>query len=212
MLVAAILGFALGFIGSIPVAGPIAVLVVARAMSERFKSAFFIAVGAGIAEGLYAALAFWGFGALLEGNPWIEPVTRGAGAVILAILGVVLMRHPKPKPEGAPPPRKTRGYGSFAIGFTITAVNPTLIATWTAAVTAIYGSGAVTFSPKNAVAFSLGTMVGIIGWSSTLLGAMWKMRQRFRPDILAKTRRATGVLVLGLAVFFIYRFVTYFVH
>lgn len=210
MLAAALIGFGLGFFGSIPVAGPIAVLVLARGLSARFKSGFFIALGSAIAEGLYAALAFWGFGALIGEYPWVEPVTRAAGAAVLLVLGVVLVRS-KPHPEDAPPPRKTKGYGSFMIGFGVTAVNPTLIATWTAAVTAVYGSGAVTFSAANAALFAVGTMLGIASWSSILLYVIHKLQKRFHPEMLIKAKRITGWVVLSLSLFFVYRCIDYFV-
>ena len=45
MLLAALIGLALGFFGSVPVAGPIAALVVSRGVQSRFRSGVFIALG-----------------------------------------------------------------------------------------------------------------------------------------------------------------------
>jgi threonine/homoserine/homoserine lactone efflux protein len=51
MLVAPVaLGFAFGFVGSIPVAGPIAALVLSRGLEGRARSALSLAAGAALAE------------------------------------------------------------------------------------------------------------------------------------------------------------------
>lgn len=214
MLTAALFGFLLGFFGSIPVAGPLAVLVLSRGLDGRFRPALLIAVGGAVGEAGYAALAFWGFGALLADYSWIEPASRGAGALILAPLGYMLVRTPKASPlvaeaTSAPPPRRS-DLASFLLGFTVTAANPALIATWTAAVTALFASDVVDFEPSSAAFFALGTALGIAAWSALLLGFIWKLKNRFRPELLAATKRVTGALVIALAIFFAWRFIAYF--
>ena len=53
-----------GYIGSMPIAGPIAALIFARALQGRGRR-LHIALGAATAEMICAGLAFWGFAALL---------------------------------------------------------------------------------------------------------------------------------------------------
>src|SRR5690606_5142629 len=135
MLLAAAIGSLFGFVGSVPVAGPIAILVLARGLGGRLRRGLCISMSPAVAEGIYAFLAFWGFGTLLAEYPWITPVSRGAGAVILLTLGVIFVRPARPSVETVPgkasdPPRLTPTR-SAALGFSITAMNPTLIATWT---------------------------------------------------------------------------------
>ena len=48
-----------GFMGSIPLAGPIAIMAVARASRGKYSEAMRIGLGAAAAEGIYAGLAFW---------------------------------------------------------------------------------------------------------------------------------------------------------
>jgi hypothetical protein len=59
VLVTALLGLAFGFVGSIPVAGPISALVLYRGLDRRYKAATFIGVGGAVAEGAYAFLSFF---------------------------------------------------------------------------------------------------------------------------------------------------------
>src|ERR1700733_6137635 len=105
MLSAALIGFGLGFFGSMPVAGPIAVIVFGQGLEDRARNGLYLACGAAIAESVYAYLAFWGFSAFLTRYPWIEPTSRVAAAVLLTALGVHFYRR-RPKPEGAPPPQQ----------------------------------------------------------------------------------------------------------
>jgi threonine/homoserine/homoserine lactone efflux protein len=210
-MLAALLGFCFGFVGSMPVAGPIAVLVFGRGLEDRARNGLFLASGAAIAESIYAYLAFWGFSAFLARYPWIEPTSRVAAAVILTGLGIHFYRK-QPSPEGVVPP--VQGVGnkrSFFLGFTITALNPTLIATWTAAVTTVYSLDIVRFDSSEALPFSLGAFTGIVSWFATLLYLLNRFRSRFSRGSLDRLVHAMGILLivlgLGIATRFIYRLV-----
>jgi threonine/homoserine/homoserine lactone efflux protein len=220
-LTAVLLGFGFGFVGSIPVAGPVSALVVSRGVAGRFRSGAYLALGGGIAEALYAFLAFWGVSALLSEHPSIVPLSRAAAAVILAALGWsfargkvaiepperVRARIAAPEPAGAG--GSSEHARSFVLGLTITALNPTLIATWTAVVTTLLSSELVAFGPRQALPFSLGACVGIAGWFVLLLELIRRHRGRFRPETLARVLRAIGVGLLLLAAWFAWRFAHY---
>src|SRR5262245_23739352 len=88
----AIVGFACGFVGSIPVAGPIAVLVFSRGLQDRARSALYLGSGAAVAESTYAYFAFQGFAEVVARYAWIEPVSRITAAVLLTGLGLCFTR------------------------------------------------------------------------------------------------------------------------
>lgn len=208
---AGLLGFVLGLLGAIPVAGPVAVLVIARGLHGRIRSAIAIATGSAVAEGVYAALAFWGVGALVVHHAWLEPVTRGLAACILGGLAFVLLQGSEPRPWREPTKEPLAGsYGGFALGFGVAALNPTLIASWTAAVTVLRATSLVEFTASNAGAFAIGTTLGIVTWSAVLVYLIWRLRERLEPVRLARARRAVGFVVLGLSLVFLYRFATAF--
>ena len=209
MFLAALFGFLLGFVGSIPVAGPISALVVQRGVQGRFKAGAFIALGGGVVEAAYAFLAFWGFSTFLTKYPLIEPISRGAGAVVLLALGVSFLLK-KAEDAEAPPDVRDSKRGSFLLGAWICAINPTLIATWSAAVTTLYSSGVLDFEGGHALPFAIGCASGITGWFLALLGIIRRYRERFSNVVLARVVNAVGVLLLGLGIWFGVRFVTYF--
>jgi threonine/homoserine/homoserine lactone efflux protein len=214
MLVAIILGFAFGWIGSIPVAGPIAAVVVTRGLQGRFRSAVMVAVGGAVIEAGYACLAFWGFSTLLKDYPLVDPISRGLAAVILAGLGIMFLRgvaRSNSQSTKATPTRNDHSdWASIAVGASICALNPTLIATWTAVVTTLHGGGFVDVHGRQAIPFALGVMCGIGGWFVALLAIIERYRQRFSDLVLARTVRVVGAGLLLLSGWFAVRFVLYF--
>ena len=208
MLIAALLGFAFGFVGSMPVAGPISLLVFGRGLQDRSRSGAYLAGGAAIAESVYAYLAFWGFSELLASHAWVELLSRGLAAVLLTGLGIHFMRRSAPPEASAHAPYKDVGNKrSFVLGFTITALNPTLVASWGAAVTTLHSFHVVAFGPGRALPFSIGVCLGITSWFWLLLGLLARYRNRFRPDTVERVVRVMGFLLVGLGTFFTVRFV-----
>ena len=207
MIVAALLGFVFGFVGSMPLAGPISLLVFGRGLQDRARSGVYIAAGSAIAESVYAYLAFWGFSELLAAYGWIELLSRGLAAVLLTGLGIHFVRRDAAQPDPSYTPTKDVGNKrSFALGFTITALNPTLMATWGAAVTALHSFDLVAFGPGRALPFSVGVCLGITGWFTLLLSLLGRYRARFKAETVAKVVRAMGFLLIGLGLFFAVRF------
>jgi threonine/homoserine/homoserine lactone efflux protein len=189
-----------------PVAGPIAALVLARALAGRFRAACAISVGAALAETGYAFLAFWGFSTLLVRYPVILPVSRAAAAVILMTLGI-LLAWKQGEIRQTDAPERDGLVASLVLGFTICGLNPTLLATWTAASATLASSGLLTITPSLAIPFALAACVGIIAWFLILLALVRRYRNRFRAATLAKVVRVIGVALMGLSLYFAYLFV-----
>jgi threonine/homoserine/homoserine lactone efflux protein len=210
MLVAALLGFVFGWLGSVPVAGPISALVVTRGIEGRMRAGLFIALGGGIAEAFYAFLAFWGFSTYLIQYPVIVPISRAGGAIVLVALGISFLVKPSKERSVDYAPRDS-AWSSFALGAWLCLINPTLIATWSAVVTTLYSTEAIDFESSQALPFAVGCGLGIAGWYFVVLWLIHRYRERFSRAILAKVVRVIGALLLVLAAWFAVRFVQYFV-
>jgi len=190
-------GFLAGFLGSIPLAGPISVLVLGRGLDGAYRSGLFLSFGAALAEGAYAFGACWGLGTLLERYAWLGLASQSIAAVILVALGCAFaLRHGR----DAPAPRMARGRSSFALGFVVAALNPTLIATWTAAVATLHGVGVMEATRSAALPFALGVTAGIAGWFALLLELLRRHRHRFNPVYLRHAVRAMGVVLVVMGI------------
>jgi threonine/homoserine/homoserine lactone efflux protein len=195
-----------------PVAGPIAVLVFGRGLEGRLRSGVYLACGAAIAESVYAYFAFWGIGSLLTSHRWIDLGSRALAAVILIALGArfAFVRNRQEKAQLAIERPNVGNKRSFLLGFTITALNPALIATWSAAVATLHSSDVISFSAANALPFSLGVVVGIASWFSILLFLLGRFRGRFQRSTLDRLIRVMGYFLIGLGLYFGMKFVRSF--
>lgn len=200
VVAATLVGLLLGYIGSMPVAGPIALLVLGRGLENRPRNGLSIALGAAIAESVYAYLAFWGFGAVLARYRWIEKASRFGAAVVLVALGVHFYRRRRQISAPSSKPQSSGNKRNFLLGFAITLLNPTLIATWTFTVTTVYSLGLVRFDAANALPFSLGAFSGIVSWFATLLYLLRRFRSSFPRFSLQRLLHVVGIvlIVLGL--------------
>jgi threonine/homoserine/homoserine lactone efflux protein len=213
-IAAALLGFAIGFVTSMPVAGPVSLLVFGRGLQGKGRSGAYLALGSAIAESSYAYLAFWGFSTLLAQHAWIEPVSRALSAVLLTALGIRFARMHTTAPSATPAEggRQVGNKRSFLLGLTITALNPTLIATWGVVVAALHAADIVPFGAANALPFAVGVGCGSAAWFVVLLNLLGRYKSRFPAETLDRVMRVMGFFAIGVGLYFALRFAMYFRH
>ncbi len=190
--------FAFGFIGSVPLAGPIAVMVLARATLRRFGEALRIALGASVAEGLYAGGAFWGFSRLSSRSDLVVPISRAAATVIFLALGVRFVFW-RPKEESD---RRENKAGTALLGFTISALNPTLFVTWSAAAAFVqsgHDQGSVR-TQLDAIPFGVVAAAGIGSWFLVLVTLLRRYEGHVPKNALSWSVRALGLCLVALGV------------
>jgi threonine/homoserine/homoserine lactone efflux protein len=202
MLIALLLGFVLGFLGSIPIAGPVAAMVLERAATRRAREARAIAMGAALAESGYALMAFWGLTTVLSRFPRLLPASRFVGASMFVAIGCYfLLRKGKAEPN-QPGGGSSSGGAKWLLGFLATALNPTLLLTWTTVITALHTTGLLRTEPIDALPFAGGAGAGIITWFCVLLWIVRHFHKRVPRAWIDRTVRVMGgVFVLaGIAV------------
>ena len=187
---------AFGFFGSMPLAGPIAILVVSRAAQRKYAEALQIAAGAALPEGVYAGVAFWGFATVMARHPHLVPVSHGVTAVVLLALGV---RFAFWSPAGDEPHGDARA-GTALVGFSVSAINPTLLITWGAAVAFLYSKGLMRTSPIAAIPFGAAAAIGVASWFAVLVAVMRRLEGKLPSKVLTWTIRVLGVALFGLGV------------
>jgi threonine/homoserine/homoserine lactone efflux protein len=206
-LLSALLGLLIGFVGSIPLAGPIALLVFNKGIEKRYSEGVAIALGAALPEAMYCGLAFFGFEYFLVRYLWLEPVSKLLGAIIMVVLGIMFLIS---KAQSIPKNQVSitvkiggRWVSSFFSGLTIAAINPVLIATWSG-VAAIVFSVLGNLTPFDMIAFSAMVGVGIFAWFGVMLLLMKRFQHNFKPETLAKTVKVFGGLLIALGLWMLY--------
>lgn len=186
-------GAVMGFLGSIPLAGPVALLVITEGLSGDFKEAKLIAGGAALAEGLLAGWVFAGLGLLYSRFPQLEGVVEWLGAFALIAIGLwfVVRGIPAKAPEGGAADKTGAG---FMLGFGLVLGNPGMIGTWGGALAALKSTGLVQISSAGAIGLGLGVVVGVLGWFFLMLRLI-----RTYGSVLDATALNFAVRGIGLA-------------
>jgi threonine/homoserine/homoserine lactone efflux protein len=197
LLLTALVAFAFGFIGSMPLTGPVAVMVFSECLRGLHGVALRVGLGAALAEACYAAVAFWGFTRFFSEHPVVLPVSKGLSALLLVALGVYFARWSPAKGSALEPERRATG---FLVGFSVSALNPTLLATWSGAVAFLYARRLVHFTSLGALPFGLAAGAGVACWEAMLVGLLWHFGRRFSHRAMTWVVRGMGVLLLGGAV------------
>jgi threonine/homoserine/homoserine lactone efflux protein len=196
LALALLVGFVFGFLGSMPIAGPTAVVVVAKGLENKFWTGLYIAIGASLAEAVYAFMAFWGLTAALMKFPVLLPASRLFGCTLLIALGVYFVFRKRTDDKKSPDAPDRVGYRNLLFGLSMTAVNPTLLVTWTAAVSAAHSTGLLRVHAMDAFPFASGVAAGIVGWFATLLWLLSHFRSKVNASTLDRAIRGMGVVLV----------------
>jgi threonine/homoserine/homoserine lactone efflux protein len=191
------IALAFGFFGSMPLAGPIAIMVVSRAAQKKYGEGLRIGLGAAAAEGIYAGVAFFGFTTLLARHPIVVPVSHAVTALVLVALGI---RFAVWKPKNEPHDDNERRAGTVFVGFSLSALNPTLLVTWSAAVAFLYSKGLGNSSAVAAVPFGACAAVGVGGWFAILTSVLRRFEGKLPEHVFTWTIRVLGGVLVGLGV------------
>lgn len=198
MLIPLSIGAALGFFGAIPIAGPVSALVLRYGLKRQYKKGRALGFGAGLAEAIYVLLAFLGFELLFKSIPFFEQILALLAGLILVSLGVYFIRAKPVRWEEPATKPKEKGKGAFLLGFGVSIVNPTLLATWTAAITSLHGFSLFTYSPISGSFFAFGVWFGTGLWFALMLHLIRLNHARFKQEWIKKIMVGVGTLLVLL--------------
>jgi len=135
LITISLIGFIAGFIFSMPIAGPISIMVASNALKGRLRYCNLLTLGAACADFLYVLVVVYGISKLFSTYKWVIPYILGAGAFFIVFVGFKILRtkfdleHLDEESELANKTR-TKGKGGFYTGFMINFLNPTLFFGW----------------------------------------------------------------------------------
>ncbi len=192
-------GLVLGVSIAAPI-GPIGVLCIRRTLGYGFFAGVAGGLGTALADGVYAALAAFGFAAvlgdLLGGNLWF----RLCGAAFLLWLGWKGW-NAAPATRAAAIDARTLA-GTFAATFLLTLANPATVITFVAL---FLGLGLADAGDSIAAGIWLvaGVVLGSLGWWIVLSAIVAAMRDRLSERALAIVNRAAAGLMVGFALWIV---------
>jgi putative LysE/RhtB family amino acid efflux pump len=191
----ALKGVLLGLSIAAPV-GPIGVLCIRRTIAYGFFAGFAGGLGTALADAVYAALAAFGFAALLgdliAGNSWF----RLAGAAFLLWLAWTTW-NAGPATREAKVDARTL-VGTFAATFALTLANPATIVTFAGLFLAL-GLGDTGGSTDAGAALVAGVFAGSLLWWIVLSTLVVAVREKLGPRAMVAINRGAALLLAAFA-------------
>lgn len=218
MIVALIVGLFVGFVLAIP-PGPIGMASVRTGLRDGLRSSMWLAIGAGLLDVIYCAIAMWassGVVSLLEsferGNPNVSTAIQIVIASAMIGFGIIQMReHPVKRASEGGPARGasviarvvSRGPFFVGVGFALAnTANPTFLPAVVTMTTFVQKVGIFEQSLSSAMAFSLGFGAGNTLWLLTLVRLVLAYRQRMTETFIHRMQQAAGVTLVGFGAYY----------
>ncbi len=202
MISSLIVGFAMGWVGSMPLAGAVSIFVFQRGLAGHFRRGMVLASGAAVAEAIWCLIAVVGAEQILSRWPNLETAAKSVGGVILLALGVYFLRSRNTLPtQEDEPDQETDTSGmmrrEFWLGFVLVAGNISIPFTWLAMITVAVSLG---LDPLDGPPwlFVIAVAVGIMGWFTVLLKLLSAFRARFRPSAHELLMKGMGFLLIAV--------------
>jgi threonine/homoserine/homoserine lactone efflux protein len=135
LITISIVGLVAGFIFSMPIAGPVSIMVTSNALKGRIKYCNLLAIGASIADFLYIILGVYGITNLFSEYKFLIPYILAIGSVFILAVGIRIIRtrfdteHMDEEAILSGKNIKTQR-SAFYTGFMINILNPTLFFGW----------------------------------------------------------------------------------
>lgn len=191
-------GAAMGVAIAAPV-GPVAALCIERTFSRGLGVALVTALGAGLADAAFGAVAAFGVGFVTEWVRAHETHLRILGAVVLTLLAVNAWRkrHALAIREAE---RASAGamFGALTSGFLLTASSPVTIVTFAVAL-ASFGRASLD-AARSPMWVPAGVLFGSAGWYAALSVVAHLFRERVRSR-MDRVGVASAIFLFGCALF-----------
>lgn len=203
-ITAFIAGYVAGFVGSMPTAGPLGLMVAAKGLRGNHNGGLAMAVGGATCEAGYAFLACWGTSLVLGSKPGLVSLGDLAAALLLIGLGgFYILRKRRRDHVSQPRPAVT----SFITGFFACALNPALLCTWSVVSSAMLAIGLLGTGTGPALFLAPGVFLGVLSWFFVLLLLLRRFSAAITPVTCERMVTALGFGMLAFGVFFSVKFV-----
>lgn len=189
------LGFVAGLASSIPMLGPVVLLLLAAGSARELAAGRLLALTAAASEAVHVALAALGLGPLLVREPWVSTGLRVVSGLVLITLAVLAWRGAR----ADAPATRTRAlprspWAAAGLGVALVLPNPGFLVVWIAIVGGLEGAGI-----RPGVGFVAGAALGIAAWFALVLAAAARWGPRLAERHGRALRRVLALAFVGLA-------------
>lgn len=130
-----VIGLIAGFFFSMPIAGPISILITSNALKGRLKYCNLVTIGAAFADFIYVLIAVYGITNLFSAYKGVIPYILAAGAVFVFYIGIRIIKtkfdqEHIDEEQRLADNQDSKHRGAVYTGFMLNFLNPTLFFGW----------------------------------------------------------------------------------
>ena len=206
--------FLISFFAANIAAGPVTFLVFHNSLFGKYKKAVSLIFGSAIMEIIYCSIAIIFVGAVLSHSTRIQIFSQIVSIIMFFIIGLYLYNSNSSKRlnvgvEGLSIKEGTR---AFLTGFILTAINPTIILTWSAAAAALLSFNIIEITNMfDVILFSFSVGAGAVSGSLVMIFIVHHFRIRLSENIIKIILKVGGIILIGFSGYFLYDFINLFV-
>lgn len=189
-------GILIGLLASVPL-GPVNILVIQRTITRSRKEGFFSGLGVALSDTLYASLAAFSVGFILQFIKEYDVLFRISVSVLLFLLGLLIFFSKPKENKTSAPFGKSKYLKRFASTFLLTVSNPLIVFLHLALFTT-FGVTLNVNNPTEAIVILSGFMLGAVTWWFSITGLISRFRNLFSINILFWFNRVAGGIIILL--------------
>jgi threonine/homoserine/homoserine lactone efflux protein len=194
-----------GFLLCIPI-GPVNLEVFHAALKKHHVHAMFIAIGAGIGDGIWALVAFMGVSPFLK-SILLQGIFLAVTTVITFILGVLALkdaRYIEKKEENIVKTIKRKRWALLK-GLSLVLINPLGIVSWLIIFQVLFKFNlTIPYKLNYEIFFFVIVFSGAISYFSLIVFITHKMKSIFNPERTVKITKFLGYLLIVFSVYFLF--------
>ena len=204
-----IVAFIVGFLAYLVAAGPSTFLIFRNALMKKYKNCVALLLGSAVMEMIYFAVALFIIDVIISRFSHFQLFGRGLGFVIFLSVGIYFLFN-KVKINSNGDKVEYEEWESrkhFFRGMWLVALNPMTILSWSVISAALVSLGVVVLDGFfNVGTFILGIGAGIVFGGLAMVLLLRIYSSSFSEKFIQKMMRGSGIILIALALYFLYRF------
>ncbi len=200
--------FIIGFFSSIISTGPVNFLVVKNALVGKYGKSFSMLLGAIIMEVIYCTLALTVVSAIFLNSNKVQLFSRTAAILIFLAIGLYLYNLDLEKEISKTVSHLTKREKtkSFIAGFILVVLNPTIILTWSAAITALISFNIIDINNiSDVILFVSSAGIGMIIGGICIVSLIKAFKMKLSTKVIGEIIKGLGVFLMTISLYFILR-------
>jgi threonine/homoserine/homoserine lactone efflux protein len=204
ILISLLLGTVMGILFAVPL-GPISLFVAQQTLNNNTRNGLRVAAGSTVIDVLYCLVITLGFLSLVSNllqNHWVQ---LSLSALMIAYGVYMLVKDGRGPRTPAMPVAPTSGVNwHYLLGSTMALANPTLLLSWTAALSFLSANRLLSVYFWDKVLFSFAVGLGNLLWFIALALFVRSRRHALSQHFVKLLGNVTAFVIIGFGIYFAY--------